>query len=125
AAGVVVGLPEVKVGLLPGAGGTQRLPRLIGVEQALPRLLEGTHLAPAEALKLGAVHEVVGPAALFATARQWLHSAPQPTQPWDRKGFKVPGGAGMSTPGTLTAFMMTSAHVAKTTLHNYPAPIAI
>ena len=125
APGVVVGLPEVKVGLLPGAGGTQRLPRLIGVEKALPVLLDGTHLAPAEALKFGVVHEVVQPAALLETARRWLHSAPEPVQPWDRKAFKVPGGAGMSTPGTLTAFTMASAHIAKTTCHNYPAPIAI
>ena len=125
APGAVVGLPEVKVGLLPGAGGTQRLPRLIGVEKALPRLLEGTHLAPAEALKLGAVHEVVEPAALLETARRWLHSAPEPVQPWDRKGFKVPGGAGMSTPGALAAFTMASAQIVKNTFHNYPAPIAI
>jgi 3-hydroxyacyl-CoA dehydrogenase / enoyl-CoA hydratase / 3-hydroxybutyryl-CoA epimerase len=125
AAGAVVGLPEVKVGLLPGAGGTQRLPRLIGVEKALPRLLDGTHLVPAEALKLGVVHEVVQPAALLETARRWLQSAPEPVQPWDRKAFKVPGGAGMSTPGTLTAFTMASAQIAKSTYHNYPAPIAI
>jgi 3-hydroxyacyl-CoA dehydrogenase/enoyl-CoA hydratase/3-hydroxybutyryl-CoA epimerase len=125
AAGAVVGLPEVKVGLLPGAGGTQRIPRLIGVEKALPPLLEGRQLAPAEALKLGVVHEVVQPAALLETARQWLHSAPEPVQPWDKKGFKVPGGAGMSTPATLTAFLMASTHIAKATFHNYPAPIAI
>lgn len=123
--GAVVGLPEVKVGLLPGAGGTQRMSRLIGVEKALPRLLDGTHLVPAEALKLGVVHEVVQPAALLETARRWLQSAPEPLQPWDRKGFKVPGGAGMSTPGALTAFAVASAQIAKNTFHNYPAPIAI
>jgi 3-hydroxyacyl-CoA dehydrogenase / enoyl-CoA hydratase / 3-hydroxybutyryl-CoA epimerase len=125
ASGVVVGLPEVKIGLLPGAGGTQRLPRLIGVEKALPRLLDGTHLAPADALKLGVVHEVVQPAALLETAKRWLQSAPEPLQPWDKKAFKVPGGAGMSTPGALTAFTMASAQIAKSTFHNYPAPIAI
>lgn len=125
APGVVVGLPEVKVGLLPGAGGTQRLPRLIGVEKSLPLLLEGTHLAPAEALKLGAVHEVVSPAELLASAKRWLRTGPEALQPWDRKGFKVPGGGGMSTPAAMTAFMMASALIARNTNHNFPAPIAI
>lgn len=125
APGAVVGLPEVKLGLLPGAGGTQRMTRLIGVEKALPRLLDGAHLKPEEALKLGVVHEVVQPAALLETARRWLHSAPEPLQPWDKKGFKVPGGAGMSTPGALAAFTMAGAQIVKNTFHNYPAPIAI
>lgn len=125
APGVVAGLPEVKVGLLPGAGGTQRLPRLIGIEKSLPLLLEGTHLEPAEALKAGIVHEVVPPAELLETAKRWLRSAPEALQPWDRKGFKLPGGAGMSTPAAMTAFMMASPLIAKNTHHNYPAPIAI
>src|ERR1700691_3520192 len=55
----VVGLPEVTVGLLPGSGGTQRLPRMIGIEKSLPILLEGKSVAPAEALKLGMVDGVV------------------------------------------------------------------
>ena len=54
-----IGLPEVNVGLLPGGGGTQRMPRLIGVAQSLPYLLEGGNIAAAEAKKLGLVHEVV------------------------------------------------------------------
>src|ERR1700730_7644072 len=54
----VVGLPEVTLGLLPGAGGTQRLPRLIGIERAMPLLLDGRHVKPAEALKLGMVDAV-------------------------------------------------------------------
>ncbi len=66
-----VGLPEVKVGLLPGGGGTQRMPRLIGVTQALPYLLEGGNIAAAEAKKLGLVHEVV-PAGELIAAREAL-----------------------------------------------------
>jgi 3-hydroxyacyl-CoA dehydrogenase/enoyl-CoA hydratase/3-hydroxybutyryl-CoA epimerase len=125
APGVVVGFPEVTVGLLPGAGGTQRLPRLCGVEKSLPLLLEGTHLKPVDALKLGVVHEVVSAGDVIETAKRWLRSSPEAVQPWDRKGFKVPGGAGMQTPGAMTAFMMASAQIAKNTYHNYPAPIAI
>ena len=67
-----VGLPEVKVGLLPGGGGTQRMPRLIGVAQSLPYLLEGGNIAAAEAKKLGLVHEVVPAGELIAAAKRWL-----------------------------------------------------
>ena len=125
APGVVVGLPEVTVGLLPGAGGTQRLPRLCGVEKSLPLLLQGTHVKPADALKLGIVHEVVAAAEVLEAAKRWLRSSPEAVQPWDRKGFKVPDGAGMQTPSAMTAFMIASPQIAKNTQHNYPAPIAI
>ncbi len=121
----VVGFPEVNLGLLPGAGGTQRTLRLIGIEKSLPLLLTGTQLKPAEALKLGLVHEVVAGEQLIAAAKRWLRSAPEPLQPWDRKGYSVPGGAGMNTPATLNAFMMAAAQISKNTFHNYPAPISI
>ena len=120
----VVGLPEVKVGLLPGAGGTQRLPRLIGIAAALPLLAEGGALKPDQALKLGLVHEVAPAAEIDARARAWLSSAPEPTQPWDRKGFKLPGG-GITSPAVAQTFMVGSALAAKTTQRNYPAPISI
>ncbi len=120
----VVGLPEVKVGLLPGAGGTQRLPRLIGVAAALPVLAEGGALKPAQALKLGLVHAVAPPAEIEQRARDWLASAPEPSQPWDRKGYKLPGG-GITNPAVAQAFMVGSALAAKTTQRNYPAPISI
>jgi len=121
----VVGFPEVKVGLLPGAGGTQRTTRLLGVEKALPLLLEGTHVKPADALKLGLVHAVLPAAALIEAAKHWLRTAPDAVQPWDRKGYRVPGGAGMNTPNALNSFMMASAQITRKTFHNYPAPIAI
>src|SRR5690606_38234795 len=82
----VVGLPEVKVGLLPGAGGTQRLPRLIGIPAALPLLLQGKSLKPAEAYTLGLVHEIASEGQLLARARHWLLNLPNCEQPWDRKG---------------------------------------
>jgi 3-hydroxyacyl-CoA dehydrogenase/enoyl-CoA hydratase/3-hydroxybutyryl-CoA epimerase len=122
---VVVGLPEVKVGLLPGAGGTQRLPRLIGIANALPLMAEGKHLKPAEALKLGVVHELAPPEAVVQRARAWIGSGPEPVAPWDRKGFKVPGGAGQQNPGVAQTFMVGTALAAKVTWRNYPAPLAI
>jgi 3-hydroxyacyl-CoA dehydrogenase/enoyl-CoA hydratase/3-hydroxybutyryl-CoA epimerase len=122
---VVVGLPEVKVGLLPGAGGTQRLPRLIGIANALPLMAEGKHLKPAEALKLGVVHELAPPEAVVERARAWIGSGPEPAAPWDRKGFKVPGGAGQQNPAVAQTFMVGTALAAKVTWRNYPAPLAI
>ena len=70
----VVGLPEVTIGLLPGAGGTQRLPRVIGIVASLPLIAEGKRLKPAEALKLGLVHAVVPAAGLIDAAKAWLRS---------------------------------------------------
>jgi 3-hydroxyacyl-CoA dehydrogenase/enoyl-CoA hydratase/3-hydroxybutyryl-CoA epimerase len=120
-----VGLPEVKVGLLPGGGGTQRMPRLIGVAASLPYLLEGGNIGAQEAKKLGLVHEVVPPAELIAAAKRWLRSSPNAVQPWDQKGFRVPGGAGFASPAVAQTFTGATALVAKKTLHNYPAPAAI
>ncbi len=120
-----VGLPEVKVGLLPGGGGTQRMPRLIGVTQSLPYLLEGGNISAAEAKKLGLVHEVAPAAELLAAAKRWLMGSPVAVQPWDQKGYRVPGGVAFASAGTTQTFMGATALVAKKTLHNYPAPAAI
>jgi 3-hydroxyacyl-CoA dehydrogenase / enoyl-CoA hydratase / 3-hydroxybutyryl-CoA epimerase len=120
-----VGLPEVTIGLLPGAGGTQRVPRLIGIGEALRLITEGRQLAPADALKKGLVHEVAPAAEIVARARQWILKGGEGVQPWDKKGFRVPGGAGQSTPGSAQAFMIGTALTARTTMRNYPAPLAI
>ncbi|MGQ0834672.1 MAG: 3-hydroxyacyl-CoA dehydrogenase NAD-binding domain-containing protein [Gammaproteobacteria bacterium] len=121
----VVGTPEVTVGLLPGAGGTQRLPRLIGVEKSLPLLAQGTHVKPQDALKLGVVHELAPADQVIEAARRWLAGSPDAQAPWDRKGFRIPGGTGILSPGANLAFMTGTSLTAKTTQHNYPAPIAI
>jgi 3-hydroxyacyl-CoA dehydrogenase/enoyl-CoA hydratase/3-hydroxybutyryl-CoA epimerase len=121
----VVGLPEVNVGLLPGAGGTQRLPRLIGIPAALPILLQGRPLKPAEALKVGLVHELAAADQVVERARQWLLGAPEASQPWDRKGFSVPGGAGPLAPHAGQSFSFGTAQVSGTSQDNYPAPLAI
>ena len=94
----VVGLPEVTLGLLPGAGGVVRMTALLGLEKALPLLLEGKQLKPAVALKAGLVDELVPDvAALVPAAKAWIKAHPGPhPQPWDRKGFKHPGGTAVS-----------------------------
>jgi len=84
-----IGLPEVKVGLLPGGGGTQRLPRLIGIQGALELMLEGTGLPPQKALQKGLVDKVVPTEELLGEAKRWLMEEPNPVQPWDGKKFKI------------------------------------
>jgi 3-hydroxyacyl-CoA dehydrogenase/enoyl-CoA hydratase/3-hydroxybutyryl-CoA epimerase len=98
AAQAVVGLPEVTLGLLPGAGGVVRLTALIGLEKALPLLLEGKQLRPADALKQGLVDEIVPTAAdLVPAAKAWIKANPGAhTQPWEQKGFKYPGGGAVA-----------------------------
>jgi 3-hydroxyacyl-CoA dehydrogenase/enoyl-CoA hydratase/3-hydroxybutyryl-CoA epimerase len=120
-----VGLPEVTIGLLPGAGGTQRVPRLIGIPAALRLITEGKQLAPAEALKQGLVHEVAPADQVVERARQWILKGGEGVQPWDRKGFKVPGGAGQTSPAVAQAFMAGTALTARATMRNFPAPVAI
>src|SRR6202023_385791 len=82
------GLPESLVGLLPGAGGTQRLPRLTGIEKALPVLLEGTRLSGHAALAAGVVDQLVPAGQEVAAAERWVLSHPSASQPWDRPGWR-------------------------------------
>jgi len=90
----VVGLPEVTLGLLPGAGGVVRLTALIGLEAALPYLLEGTAVPPHKALAAGMVDEIVSTKEeLIPAAKAWIKgNLTAHEQPWDRKGFRYPGG---------------------------------
>ncbi|KQV79083.1 3-hydroxyacyl-CoA dehydrogenase [Massilia sp. Root351] len=124
------GLPEVTLGLLPGGGGTQRLPRLIGIQKALPLLLEGKRLKAADALKAGILHAVVAPGGEQEAARAWLRDAmlaapsERVQQPWDAKGYKVPGGA-VAAPAVQQAIMAANAMVHAKTWGNYPAPMNI
>ncbi|MGI9247639.1 MAG: 3-hydroxyacyl-CoA dehydrogenase NAD-binding domain-containing protein [Woeseiaceae bacterium] len=120
-----LGFPEVQVGLLPGAGGTQRLPRMIGLEAALPLLLQGTHLSPGKAAELGIIDQLVEPGQEVDVAKQWILDGGEAVQPWDKKGFKVPGGAGLMHPKSIQTQMFGVALLQKTTNHNFPAPIAI
>ncbi len=121
----VLGLPEVQVGLMPGAGGTQRLPRLIGIEPALKLITQGRHVSLSEAVELGFVDKLVVAGNEIDEAREWVLAAEEATQTWDRKGFKVPGGAGLMHPASVQTFMFGTSLTQKMTNHNYPAPIAI
>ena len=100
ARGSQIGLPEVTLGLLPGGGGVVRTVRLFGIQNALLNiLLQGNRRKPAEALELGMIDEVVSaPEELIANAKAWIAANPEATQPWDRKGHKIPGGT-PSNPG--------------------------
>ena len=119
------GFPEVTLGLLPGAGGTQRVPRLVGMQAAAPLLMEGKRIKVAEALKIGLIHAVVEVGAERTAARQWvmdaIASGSKPLQPWDAKGSKIPGG-GPNTPGGMQMLMAANAMLREKTCDNYPAP---
>jgi 3-hydroxyacyl-CoA dehydrogenase/enoyl-CoA hydratase/3-hydroxybutyryl-CoA epimerase len=91
--GVKLGLPEVTLGLLPGGGGVVRMVRLLGVEKALPYLVEGKQVGPAKALESGLIHELASDRDdLLARARTWILGAPVAVQHWDAKGYRIPGG---------------------------------
>ncbi|MCF6428952.1 3-hydroxyacyl-CoA dehydrogenase NAD-binding domain-containing protein [Amycolatopsis tucumanensis] len=93
--GTVIGLPEVTLGLLPGGGGVARTVRLLGIQSAvLNVLVQGQRHKPAKALELGLVHEVVSSVdELLPKAKEWVKANPEAQQPWDVKGYKMPGGS--------------------------------
>ncbi|MGQ0531528.1 MAG: 3-hydroxyacyl-CoA dehydrogenase NAD-binding domain-containing protein [Caulobacteraceae bacterium] len=116
---IKLGLPESKVGLLPGAGGTQRLPRLIGVQNAAMMILQGADKPPQEAKALGFINEVVEPGKTVEAAKAWLKDKPNHVAPWDVKGYKVKDGP--YTPGGAMTAVGGNAMVSKQTNLNYPA----
>lgn len=118
---VVLGLPEVAVGLLPGAGGTQRMPRLVGVETGLDVLLRGVNLSGQVALNTGLVHELVVQGEEVAAAERWLLSdSAHAIQPWDRAGA-VPADS-----ADMTILLDRYRHEELTRMLGHePAPLAI
>ena len=92
--GSEIGLPEVSLGLLPGGGGVVRTVRMFGLQKALMEiLLTGKRRKPAEALSVGLVDELVDdPQELISSAKAWILANPEAVQPWDVKGYKIPGG---------------------------------
>ncbi len=121
-----IGLPEIKVGIFPGAGGTTRLAWKLGAMAAAPLLLEGQTLAPKKAKAAGVIDEVVPADQLLAAAKAWVLGAKDAdlVKPWDTKGYKVPGGAPYSAPGFPT-FVGASAMVHANTWGVYPAAKAL
>lgn len=117
----LIGLPEVTIGLLPGAGGTQRLPRLIGVRNALPMLLEGRKVDVKTALGMGILDEVVPAAELLGRAKAWIltDGAANCSKPWDQKGYRMKDAA--MTPAGAQTFTAGNAMLRAKTQGNYPA----
>ena len=123
---IKLGLPEVLVGLLPGGGGTQRTPRLVGLQNAAMMCTQGKNLDPKKALAQGLINEVVEPGKTVEAAKAWVKDNTKGVlQPWDVKGFKVPGGAGSMNPKAVQFFVAANAMALKESKNNYPAIKAI
>ncbi|MDB5969910.1 MAG: 3-hydroxyacyl-CoA dehydrogenase [Hydrocarboniphaga sp.] len=121
---VLMGLPEVGIGLMPGAGGSQRLPRLIGIQKAVPLMLQGRPQTAKQALDLGIIHAVVLPPDLLSAAKHWVLQG-DAVQPWDRKDFKFPGGAAFQRAEIGGFFNLAATSAAGTTQRNQPAPVTL
>jgi len=119
------GLPEVTLGLIPGATGITKMVRLLGLMAAQPYLLEGRLFDPREALRIGLVHGLATtPEQLQTLAREWLAGHPDSVQPWDRKDFRIPGGTA-SSPAVAAALVVAPAVLWRRTRGLYPAVQAI
>jgi 3-hydroxyacyl-CoA dehydrogenase/enoyl-CoA hydratase/3-hydroxybutyryl-CoA epimerase len=119
-----IGLPEIMVGIFPGAGGTTRLVRKLGAMGASPLLLEGKLNDPKKAKSAGVVDEVVPADELIQKAKEWVLSEPSFVKPWDEKGYKMPGGAPYHPAGFMT-FVGASAMVNGKTQGAFPAAKAL
>jgi 3-hydroxyacyl-CoA dehydrogenase/enoyl-CoA hydratase/3-hydroxybutyryl-CoA epimerase len=124
---VKLGLPEVLVGLLPGGGGTQRVPRLIGLQNAAQMITTGANLDAKKAKMQGLINDVVEPGTTIGAATAWVkeHAEKGTLQPWDVKGFKVPGGAGAMNPKAVQFFSAANAMALSKSKDNFPAIKAI
>ncbi|MBS7661111.1 enoyl-CoA hydratase/isomerase family protein [Pseudomonas lalucatii] len=119
---VQIGLPEVTLGLLPGGGGVVRMVRLLGLEKALPYLLEGKQLRAEAALKAGLVDQLAADRdELLAKARAWILANPEAVQPWDEKGYRMPGGTPAS-PNLAQMLAIAPSVLRDKTRGCFPAP---
>ncbi|RVD35686.1 3-hydroxyacyl-CoA dehydrogenase [Mesorhizobium sp. M4A.F.Ca.ET.020.02.1.1] len=121
---VKMALPEVKIGIFPGAGGTQRVPRLTDPQQALQMLTTGQTLTPQKAKAMGLIHEIAEPSKLVEAAKAMIKNGLKPVAPWDEKGFKLPGGPVYSAAGA-NLWPPAIAILRRETYGNYPAAAAI
>jgi 3-hydroxyacyl-CoA dehydrogenase/enoyl-CoA hydratase/3-hydroxybutyryl-CoA epimerase len=119
-----LGLPEIKIGIFPGAGATQRVARLSPTSEALSFMLRGEPVKPAAALKLNLIHEVASKERMTERAREWILAGGSATQAWDKEGFKLPSGPVYSKAGMMV-WPAASALVRKDTYDNYPAAKAL
>ena len=119
-----VGLPEIKVGLFPGAGGTQRVARLMPTGDALQMMVKGEQIRPGAAKAMGLVHALAPAADLVETAKAWLRGGGKPVAPWDQKGFKSPSGR-VHSPAGMMVWPAANAIYRRETQDNYPAAKAM
>ena len=121
-----LGLPEILIGLFPGGGGSQRLPRIMGVQASLMYMLQGKLFRPADAAMMKVVDQVVPQGTAVQAAREWVKANPSASvQPWDVKGFKFPGGAGGFNPAFVQTMAGALPMTVKQTQRNMNAPIAL
>jgi 3-hydroxyacyl-CoA dehydrogenase/enoyl-CoA hydratase/3-hydroxybutyryl-CoA epimerase len=122
---IELGLPEATLGLLPGVGGVTKMVRLIGLQQALPMLVEGKTMRPADAAKLGLLQGLAANRdELYRMAREWISRNPSPKQPWDEQGYRIPGGT-PAAPAIAQMLAIAPAMLVEKTRGLYPAPEAI
>jgi 3-hydroxyacyl-CoA dehydrogenase / enoyl-CoA hydratase / 3-hydroxybutyryl-CoA epimerase len=119
-----VGLPEVKVGLFPGAGGTQRVARLMQTGDALQMLFKGEQIKALPARNMGLVHQVLPKEAMVEAARDWIKAGGSGVAPWDEKGFKLPSNK-VHSPAGMQIWPPANAIYRRETQGNYPAAQAI
>jgi 3-hydroxyacyl-CoA dehydrogenase/enoyl-CoA hydratase/3-hydroxybutyryl-CoA epimerase len=119
-----VGLPEVKVGLFPGGGGTQRVARMMMPQDALQMLTQGEQIRAAKAKGMGLLDEVVAPDALVESAKAWIRLGGSATKPWDEDKYRPPGGRVWS-PAGMNLWPAAAGLYRKQTYDNYPAVRAI
>jgi len=119
-----LGLPEIKIGLFPGAGGTQRVARILPPADALQFLLKGDQLKTDRAKAMKLIDAVVPQADLIKAAKDWIKAGGKAKAPWDMEGFRLPGGPVYSKAGMMT-FPAANAIYRRETYDNYPAARAI
>jgi len=119
------GLPEVTLGLLPGGGGIVRMVRLLGLQNAFPFLMEGKQFGVDKAKSLGLIQDIAEtPEELMDKAIAWVKEHPKSQQPFDVKGYKIPGGD-PKTPAVAQMLAIAPAMLRDKTKGCYPAPEAI
>ncbi|NVZ70026.1 3-hydroxyacyl-CoA dehydrogenase NAD-binding domain-containing protein [Pseudomonas costantinii] len=119
---VQLGLPEVTLGLLPGGGGVVRMVRMLGLEKALPYLLEGKKVRPQQALQAGLINELAADRdELLAKSRAWILANPEAKQPWDNKAYQIPGGT-PSSPKVAQMLAIAPSILRSKTNGCFPAP---
>ncbi|HKM87485.1 MAG TPA: 3-hydroxyacyl-CoA dehydrogenase NAD-binding domain-containing protein [Xanthobacteraceae bacterium] len=119
-----LGLPEIKVGLFPGGGGTQRIARMLQPADALQFLLKGDQLRLTRAKAMKLIDEVVPPADLVQKSKDWIKAEGTAKAPWDTDGFRLPGGSVYSKAGMMV-WPPANALYRRETYDNYPAARAI